>query len=408
MNNSNRFGLGEPVYTPRAVRYSPAHRTYGMGAAEAAATPAGQDPAAAFMTGLSKSIEEQTKKACDQVGNVVNDAVKAGLGLVKDLFDENKCETDQGRAGNALNNCIQRIVGSQLNYIGAERENLTFRTCEALAKADPKVAGLNWYFAYYCVNAVEPNGIGSAYDTSRKKKQVRALKERWHNFPDSSKNEVGPCGLRTAIRSALKTALLLEETLTRIPNLADRKLIMLGWLLRWIPGRFDVKTGVGTRGVCRGLDFLVKDALKSPKMQEFLLDPTLSAVTAASGGELQVGDTSKPAGADATKPPPSSARPTRVATKADPALAKARIEATKAALLKAKSAGDLKKAQMAADPVAMAQLEARKAEILKAKTGTASQTAEAPAQQQAPAKSGAGGMIALAAAGLGAYFMLKG
>ena len=50
----------------------------------------------------------------------------------------------------------------------------------------------------------------------------------------------------------------------------------------------------------------------------------------------------------------------------------------------------------------MAQLAARKAELLKAKIGEASQTAEAPK------KSGAGGMIALAAAGLGAYFMLKG
>lgn len=389
MNNYNRFGLGEPVYTNASV--TPGF--YGMRAAE---TPADQDPAAAFMKALCQSIEEQTKKACDQVGNVVNDSVKAGLGLVKDLFDDNVCERDQGRAGNALNNCIQRIVGSQLGYFGAENQNLTFRTCEALAKADPKVAGLNWYFAYYCVHAVEPNGIGNAYETSRKKKQVRALKDRWYNFPDSSKNEVGPCGLRTAIRSALKTALLLEETLTRIPDLADRKLIMLGWLLRWIPGRFDVKTEKGTRGVCRGLDFLVKEAIKSPKMQEFLLDPTLSAVTAASGGELQAGDASKPASADTTKPPPSSTRPTRVVSKSDPALAKARLEATKSALLKAKSDADLKKAQLAADPVAMAQLAARKAELLKAKTG------------EAPKKAGAGGIAALAVAGIGAYLMLKG
>jgi hypothetical protein len=171
----------------------------------------------------------------------------------------------------------------------------------------------------------------------------------------------------------------------------------------WIPGRFDVKTAKGTHGVCKGLDFLVKDALKAPKMQEFLLKEDMSALTGASQGELEAtSGASTPAAADAVTPTAPTARPTRVAAKSDPALAKARLEATKAALLQAKAAGDLKKAQLRADPAAMAQLAERKAELLRAKTGGA------PVEQQAPAKSGVVGIAALAAAGLGAYFMLKG
>lgn len=369
MNNDNRFGLGEPVYTPRAFNGP----FYVMNAADtgAVSAPTDQDPAAAFMKALCKSIEEQTYKACNQVGDAVNDAVKVGLGLVGDLLSDNVCDKKQDRAGKALNSCVERIVGSQLGYMGAEAQNLSFRLCEALAKSNKRTLELNWHYAGYVENGVAPNGIGNAFETKMKRgERVRGLKDRYSNFPDS--NEVGPCALKNVIRSCLKSVLLLEETLTRIPNLADRRLIMLGWLLRWIPGKFDIKTEKGTRGVCRGIDFLVRDALKSPKMQEFLLDPTLSAITAATDGELQASDTNKPN--KPNKPTQPGSTPPRAVSKTDPELAKARLEATKSALLKAKAEADRKKGLQ-------------------------------PTKKQT--KSGAGGIAALAAAGIGAYFMLK-
>ena len=405
MNNSNRFGLGEPVYTPRAVRHSPAHRTYGMSATKAETKAEnsasgekvktyGNDIGAAAVSAIADSTYEQTKKACDQVGGAANKYVGQILGLLDDLLSENKCEPQQALLGNELNACVGRIVGTQLGYLESEGRNLAFRTFETLAAATKRTVQLKWRYAGYVKNGKAPNGIGTAYGS--KDTTPRGLKER------SSK----PCTLRNVIAACLKQAVILEEMLQKQPNLADRRLVMLGWLLMWIPGRFDVKTAKGTHGVCKGLDFLVKDALKAPKMQEFLLKEDMSALTGASQGELEAtGGTSQPSDSGEIKPVTPgapSARPTRVAAKSDPALAKARLEATKAAFSQAKAAGDLKKAQLAADPAAMAQLAARKAELLKAKIGEASQTAEAPK------KSGAGGMIALAAAGLGAYFMLKG
>lgn len=73
----------------------------------------------------------------------------------------------------------------------------------------------------------------------------------------------------------------------------------------------------------------------------------------------------------------------------DKEASKAKVDAVKEALLKAKSAGDARKAQLAADPAARAQLEARKAEL-------------ARAQNKAPT-----GLIALAAAAAGVYLMTK-
>ena len=408
MNNSNRFGLGEPVYTPRAVRHSPAHRTYGMSATKAETKAEnsasgekvktyGNDIGAAAIQAVADSTYEQTKKACDQVGGAANKYVGQILGLIDDLFSENQCERKQALGGNELNACVARIVGSQLGYLDEEGRNLAYRTFEALAFATKRTAQLKWRYAGYVRNGKAPNGIGTAYGS--KDTTPRGLKER-------EEGDVGPCRLKNIIAACLKQAVILEEMLRKQPNLADKRLVMLGWLLMWIPGRFDVKTAKGTHGVCRGLDFLVKDALKAPRMQEFLLKEDMSALTGASQGELEAtGGTSPPSDSGDVKPVTPgapSARPTRVAAKSDPALAKARLEATKAAFSQAKAAGDLKKAQLAADPVAMAQLAERKAELLRAKTGESSQPAEAPK------KSGAGGMIALAAAGLGAYFMLKG
>jgi hypothetical protein len=354
----------------------------------------GNDIGAAAVQAVADSTYEQTKKACDQVGGAANKYVGQILGLLDDLLSENKCEPQQALLGNELNVCVGRIVGSQLGYLESEGRNLAFRTFETLAAATKRTAQLKWRYAGYVKNGKAPNGIGTAYGS--KDTTPRGLKER------SSKD----CTLRNVIAACLKQALILEEMLQKQPNLADKRLVMLGWLLMWIPGRFDVKTAKGTHGVCRGLDFLVKDALKAPKMQEFLLKEDMSALTGASQGELEAtGSAISPAASGDVKPVTPgapSARPTRVAAKSDPALAKARLEATKAAFSQAKAAGDLKKAQMAADPVAMAQLAERKAELLRAKTGETSQPAEAPK------KSGVGGIAALAAAGLGAYFMLKG
>ena len=401
MNNSNRFGLGEPVYVARPVMHSPAHRTYGMSATKAEVSESGDkvktygdDIGAAAMSAIADATYEQTKKACDQVGGAANKYVGQILGLLDDLLSENKCEPRQALLGNELNACVDRIVGSQLGVIGAEGGNLAYRIREALSFATKQTVQRKWRFAAYLMNGKAPNGIGSGYGA--KDTTPRGLKER-------TGNGVGPCTLKNIIAACLKQAVILEEMLQKQPNLADKKLMMLGWLLMWVPGKFDVKTGKGTYGICVGLDFLVKDALKAPKMQEFLLKADMSALTAASEGELAAaGGANMPADAGGTTPTTPGAKPTRVAAKTDPALAKARLDATKAALSQAKAAGDLKKAQLAADPVAMAQLAARKAEILRAKTG------EPPVQQQAPAKSGVGGIAALAAAGLGAYFLLKG
>jgi hypothetical protein len=351
----------------------------------------GNDPGAAAVQAVADSTYEQTKKACDQVGGAANKYVGQILGLLDDLLSENKCEPQQRLLGNELNACVGRIVGSQLGYLESEGRNLAFRTFETLAAATKRTAQLKWRYAGYVKNGKAPNGIGTAYGS--KDTTPRGLKERGNK----------PCTYRNVIAACLKQAVILEEMLQKQPNLADKRLVMLGWLLMWIPGRFDVKTAKGTHGVCKGLDFLVKDALKAPKMQEFLLKEDMSALTGASQGELEAtSGASTPAAADAVTPTAPTARPTRVAAKSDPALAKARLEATKAAFLQAKAAGDLKKAQLRADPAAMAQLAERKAELLRAKTGGA------PVEQQAPAKSGVVGIAALAAAGLGAYFMLKG
>jgi len=74
---------------------------------------------------------------------------------------------------------------------------------------------------------------------------------------------------------------------------------------------------------------------------------------------------------------------------------KAKIDSIAAALLKAKTEGDAKKAQLRADPAAMAQLAARKAEILKAQ------------RKAQPQNKAAAGIIALAAAAAGVYLMTK-
>lgn len=361
MRNANRFGLGEPILG-------------GMGkmSEEARTTLIQADPGKALMTsalyGVSEAIEEESKELTKALLKGPSDAAKKAnkffWDAAVDLFDENVCENQQASFGRLLNNQMDKVIGL-CEYFGPEAERAHFRLGEALIHATDRGEKSGWVYAGYVKERKVPDGIKNYKGNSDRIR--RGFKDRWYNFPDKKKGEVGPCGLRNIIRDTTAICSTLVTVVENEPDVNNRRLMLFAFLKKNIPaaGVYDEKTNTG-KGWCEGIEFLCRDMLKAPRLKEYM--------TKGQAALLAKTADSSPAPA---KPSPK---------KTDPAVAKAKLEATKAALLKAKAEADAKKLQ------AKAEADAKKTQSTQKNQGSG----------------GKGGLVALLAAAGGAYFLLKG
>ena len=227
-----------------------------------------------------------------------------------------------------------------------------------------------WVYAGYVKEKKVPAGIKNYKGT--KDRIRRGFKDRWKNFPDKKKGEVGPCGLRNIMRATTAMCSTLVYVLENEPNVNNRRLMLFAFLKKNIPaaGAYDEKTKVG-KGWCEGIEFLCADMLQAPKLRQYM-QKGQSAVL----DKPPVVESAKPAMRPAIMRPAimRPVKPFMPRFKAKPAL--------------------IKKIEVPAEVPAKVPAEV---------------PAATPAKtDEAPKKSGAVGILALAAAAAGVYFLTKG
>jgi hypothetical protein len=319
---------------------------------------------AAVVYGVAEALEETSKDLTQALLKGPSDAVKkssaAFWSAATDLFDENVCENQQASFGKLLNNQMSKVIGL-CEYFGNDSDKAFYRLGEALIYSTPAGMKTGWVYAGYVKEKKVPAGIKNYKGT--KDRIRRGFKDRWKNFPDKKKGEVGPCGLRNIMRATTAMCSTLVYVLENEPNVNNRRLMLFAFLKKNIPaaGAYDEKTKVG-KGWCEGIEFLCADMLQAPKLQQYM-QKGQSAVL-----DKPAAVPEKPLATPPVRKPPARAFMPRF--KAKPALIK-KIEVP---------------AEVPAEvPVATP-----------AKTN------------ETPRKSGAGGILALAAAAAGVYFLTKG
>jgi len=226
---------------------------------------------AEIITAVGNAVEKEAKRAAEEISrgaaDLLIDAANEVYRIMRSPF--NACEDAHGPIGREISATMNRIVKTLLGYpTGQNYYRTYFRLGEALAKATPSVRRLGWEYAggYYEYNVIKADQEGSDFKNYKQNsdKNRRSFKDRWKVWPDEGNGEVGKCDLKRVMRDTLATAAGLESALVKSANQADRRLMFVAWMAKWLPGgTWDASTGVAG-GWCKGMEFLLRDAAKSP------------------------------------------------------------------------------------------------------------------------------------------------